>query len=110
MKASWPATGCDVDAAALDQYEALKQLVRGVRNARLEYGLEQARKVSTGGQMYCPCVLESMRVWLHGTQKGSACWWECVRLHGWSLGLSRHARDHRWSDVLCLSDSGACFV
>jgi hypothetical protein len=46
MKARWPATGCAVDAAALEQYEALKQLVRGVRNARLEYGLEQARKVS----------------------------------------------------------------
>jgi len=45
MKAVWPATGCDVDAAALEQYEALKQLVRGVRNARLEYGLEQGRKV-----------------------------------------------------------------
>lgn len=47
MKARWPATGCSVDAAALEQYEALKQLVRGVRNARLEYGLEQARKVNT---------------------------------------------------------------
>lgn len=46
MKARWPATGCAVDAAALEQYEALKQLVRGVRNARLEYGLEQARKLA----------------------------------------------------------------
>jgi valyl-tRNA synthetase len=48
MKAQWPASGCHVDAAALEQYEALKQLVRGVRNARLEYGLEQARKVRPG--------------------------------------------------------------
>lgn len=46
MRAEWPATGCSVDPAALDQYEALKQLVRGVRNARLEYGLEQARKLA----------------------------------------------------------------
>lgn len=57
MKASWPATGCDVDAAALDQYEALKQLVRGVRNARLEYGLEQARKVSRGSSGQAQLVL-----------------------------------------------------
>jgi hypothetical protein len=34
-----------VDKAALDQFEGLKQLVRGVRNARTEFGLEQARKV-----------------------------------------------------------------
>lgn len=46
MRAQWPATSCSVDSAALDQYEALKQLVRGVRNARLEYGLEQARKLA----------------------------------------------------------------
>jgi valyl-tRNA synthetase len=62
MKASWPATGCDVDAAALDQYEALKQLVRGVRNARLEYGLEQARKVSAGSV----CFQVSLRFVLLG--------------------------------------------
>jgi valyl-tRNA synthetase len=34
-----------VDAAAVTQFEQLKELVRGVRNARTEYGLEQARKV-----------------------------------------------------------------
>lgn len=45
MRAAWPAPNAAVDAAALEQFEALKQLVRGVRNARTEYGLEAARKV-----------------------------------------------------------------
>jgi hypothetical protein len=45
MKATWPSHAGAVDAAALTQFEQLKELVRGVRNARTEYGLEQARKV-----------------------------------------------------------------
>eukprot|EP00775_Hariotina_reticulata_P011961 gene11961-12104_t len=44
MKASWPAADAAVDAAAISQFDQLKELVRGVRNARTEYGLEQARK------------------------------------------------------------------
>lgn len=35
-----------MDAGALAQFDALKELVRGVRNARTEYGLEQARKIA----------------------------------------------------------------
>jgi valyl-tRNA synthetase len=45
MKAAWPAAAAAVDAAAISQFDQLKELVRGVRNARTEYGLEQARKV-----------------------------------------------------------------
>lgn len=61
MKAAWPSTGCPVDSSALEQYEALKQLVRGVRNARLEYGLEQARKV--GVWMCVVCVRIGRHWW-----------------------------------------------
>lgn len=47
MKASWPSHAADaVDSSAISQFESLKELVKGVRNARTEYGLEQARKVS----------------------------------------------------------------
>lgn len=46
MKAAWPSHEAAVDAAAVTQFEQLKELVRGVRNARTEYGLEQARKVA----------------------------------------------------------------
>jgi hypothetical protein len=46
MKAPWPTHTGAVDAAAVTQFDQLKELVRGVRNARTEYGLEQARKVS----------------------------------------------------------------
>lgn len=46
MKAKWPAYTADAaDNSALGQFDSLKELVRGVRNARTEYGLEQARKV-----------------------------------------------------------------
>ncbi|WIA19379.1 hypothetical protein OEZ85_004004 [Tetradesmus obliquus] len=46
MKAAWPSHEAAGDAAAVTQFEQLKELVRGVRNARTEYGLEQARKVA----------------------------------------------------------------
>eukprot|EP00878_Enallax_costatus_P021804 GHUV01023109.1.p1 GENE.GHUV01023109.1~~GHUV01023109.1.p1 ORF type:complete len:685 (+),score=250.27 GHUV01023109.1:364-2418(+) len=47
MQARWPAHAADaVDSSALTHFDSLKELVRGVRNARTEYGLEQARKVA----------------------------------------------------------------
>eukprot|EP00882_Tetradesmus_deserticola_P030855 GHRQ01034836.1.p1 GENE.GHRQ01034836.1~~GHRQ01034836.1.p1 ORF type:complete len:142 (-),score=11.82 GHRQ01034836.1:92-517(-) len=60
MKARWPSHAGAVDAAALAQFDQLKELVRGVRNARTEYGLEQARKVrpAAGCQWTSALVLE----------------------------------------------------
>jgi hypothetical protein len=54
MKAPWPTHAAAVDAAAVTQFEQLKELVRGVRNARTEYGLEQARKVGHPGTLQAP--------------------------------------------------------
>lgn len=49
MKAAWPQHAAAVDSSAISQFESLKELVRGVRNARTEYGLEQAKKVGACG-------------------------------------------------------------
>jgi valyl-tRNA synthetase len=85
MHAAWPvggAGGAAVDKAAVEQFEALKQLVRGVRNARIEYGLEQARKVRVAGVQLLPAerarVLARMVVVCHrvldeGPQRACVC-------------------------------------
>ena len=44
--ARWPASGQAVDEGALSAFEALKGVVRAVRNARAEYGVEEKRKVA----------------------------------------------------------------
>jgi len=44
--APWPATGGAVDSAALSHFDSLKGVVRSVRNARAEYGVEAGRKVA----------------------------------------------------------------
>ncbi len=44
--AKWPAPGSTVDRVALSHFEALKSLVKGIRNARAEYGVEEKRKIA----------------------------------------------------------------
>lgn len=44
--APWPAASRPADATALSHFESLKGLVRAVRNARAEYGVEEKRKVA----------------------------------------------------------------
>ncbi|GBF93255.1 valyl-tRNA synthetase [Raphidocelis subcapitata] len=44
IAAAWPEGG-PVDAAAVAQFEALKDTVRSIRNARAEYGVEPSRKI-----------------------------------------------------------------
>ena len=44
--ASWPAINQPQDAAATAQFEALQAVVRAVRNARAEYGVEPGRKIA----------------------------------------------------------------
>jgi hypothetical protein len=64
MKAPWPTHAGAVDAAAVTQFEQLKELVRGVRNARTEYGLEQARKVGRPGTVQAPVATGAHHPWL----------------------------------------------
>ncbi|KIY92089.1 valyl-tRNA synthetase [Monoraphidium neglectum] len=45
IAAQWPAVGAAVDSQAVAQFEALKETVRLIRNARAEYGVEAARKI-----------------------------------------------------------------
>lgn len=44
--APWPVANRPADATALSHFESLKGLVRAVRNARAEYGVEEKRKVA----------------------------------------------------------------
>ena len=44
--ARWPAPAQAVDEGALAAFDALKGLVRAVRNARAEYGVEEKRRVA----------------------------------------------------------------
>jgi valyl-tRNA synthetase len=43
--APWPMKDGVVDTAAVQQFEALQAVVRSVRNARAEYGVELGRKI-----------------------------------------------------------------
>ena len=43
--AAWPSKEGAVDAAAVQQFEALQAVVRSIRNARAEYGVELGRKI-----------------------------------------------------------------
>lgn len=46
IAARWPRCGAPVDQGALEQFNALKGVVRAVRNARADYGVEPAKKLS----------------------------------------------------------------
>ena len=43
--APWPVKDGPVDKAAVEQFEALQAVVRAIRNARAEYGVELSRKI-----------------------------------------------------------------
>jgi valyl-tRNA synthetase len=45
ITAPWPAIGAPTCTTALAQFEVVKDVVRAVRNARAEYGVEPSRKV-----------------------------------------------------------------
>lgn len=45
MLASWPVRDGAVDQEAIEQFEALQAVVRAIRNARAEYGVELGRKI-----------------------------------------------------------------
>ena len=44
--AAWPADGLAVDQQALEHFEAMQAAVRGIRNARAEYGVTLGRKIA----------------------------------------------------------------
>jgi valyl-tRNA synthetase len=44
--APWPSESAPVDAEALEQFEVLQSVVRGVRNARAEYGVTPGKRVA----------------------------------------------------------------
>ena len=44
--APWPTTSAAIDEAAISQFESLQAVVRAVRNARAEYGVEPGRKIA----------------------------------------------------------------
>jgi len=46
ITASWPAASAAQDAQAAEQFGALQAIVRAVRNARAEYGVELGRKIA----------------------------------------------------------------
>lgn len=46
ITASWPAEGLPRDPQASAQFEALQAVVRAVRNARAEYGVEPGRRIA----------------------------------------------------------------
>eukprot|EP00271_Cylindrocystis_brebissonii_P000729 TRINITY_DN10959_c0_g1_i1.p1 TRINITY_DN10959_c0_g1~~TRINITY_DN10959_c0_g1_i1.p1 ORF type:complete len:1115 (-),score=201.21 TRINITY_DN10959_c0_g1_i1:1125-4418(-) len=46
MLAPWPAKGLPQDSAAVQHFESLQSLIRGVRNARAEYSVEPARRIA----------------------------------------------------------------
>ena len=46
ISAAWPEAGAAVDEAALEQFGALQAVVKAIRNARAEYGVELGRKVA----------------------------------------------------------------
>lgn len=43
--APWPSKDGAVDTAGAQQFEALQAVVRSIRNARAEYGVELGRKI-----------------------------------------------------------------
>ncbi len=43
--APWPSKDGAIDTAAVQQFEALQAVVRSIRNARAEYGVELGRKI-----------------------------------------------------------------
>ena len=43
--APWPTNAGAVDGSAVQQFEALQAVVRSIRNARAEYGVELGRKI-----------------------------------------------------------------
>ena len=45
LAAAWPAPRAAVDADAVARFEAIKDAVRAVRNARAEYGVEPSKKI-----------------------------------------------------------------
>lgn len=45
ISAPWPSSSGPVDTGALQQFEALQSVVRSIRNARAEYGVELGRKI-----------------------------------------------------------------
>uniref|UniRef100_A0A7S1X1F6 valine--tRNA ligase n=1 Tax=Tetraselmis chuii TaxID=63592 RepID=A0A7S1X1F6_9CHLO len=46
ITASWPKTAAHVDRTALDDYASLQAVVRAIRNARAEYGVELGKKIA----------------------------------------------------------------
>jgi valyl-tRNA synthetase len=44
--AQWPSEGLMVEEGALSEFNALKGIVKAVRNARAEYGVEEKRRVA----------------------------------------------------------------
>jgi valyl-tRNA synthetase len=46
ITAPWPAADAAIDAAATAQFETLQAVIRAVRNARAEYGVELGRKIA----------------------------------------------------------------
>ena len=46
ITASWPAASAAQDSQAASQFAALQAVVRAVRNARAEYGVELGRKIA----------------------------------------------------------------
>lgn len=44
--APWPSESAPVDAEALEHFEVLQSVVRGVRNARAEYGVTPGKRVA----------------------------------------------------------------
>jgi valyl-tRNA synthetase len=49
IAARWPASGAAACSTGVEQFEALKDVVRAVRNARAEYNVEPSRKVDVRG-------------------------------------------------------------
>eukprot|EP00741_Cyanophora_paradoxa_P000221 tig00000402_g214.t1 len=48
---AWPARGLPVDSTALEQFEALQNLVRSIRNARAEYNVEPGKRIAAEVQV-----------------------------------------------------------
>ena len=45
MMAPWPSSHGAIDSEAVQHFEALQAVVRSIRNARAEYGVELGRKI-----------------------------------------------------------------
>lgn len=66
MTQSWPDLGAAVDETAVSRFEAIQALVRAVRNARAEYGVEPAKRIPAIAVVTGACADAGLREALAG--------------------------------------------